>query len=85
MARSKSPVRSQMSSGHKTPSPHGPKSAYENYHAAPFSAHPHDVGTGGIPVKVGETLGEKVPSTHSAAFSSPKADRGGPAPGQRRY
>lgn len=80
----KSPVRSQMSSG-KTPSPHGPRSAYENYRAAPFSAHPHDVGAGGIPTKVGETLGEKVPTTTSAAFSSPKADRGGPNPGRRRY
>jgi hypothetical protein len=55
MARGKSPVRSEMHS--KVPSLTGNPGLYDR-NKAPFDK-PHSLGTGGIPLRFFESLGEK--------------------------
>jgi hypothetical protein len=57
----------------------------ENYDRAPFSAHPHDVGNGGIPVKIFGRFGERLPADHTPGQTSARGARGTPSPRQRRF
>ena len=85
MAKRGRAVNTQMPSEKATPIHGSGGHAIEQYDCAPFSRHPHDVGSGGIPVKIFESHGERLPKDHTGAQTSAMSAKGTPPPGQRRF
>jgi hypothetical protein len=78
-------VNSQMPKD-KPPALKGAKGSINQYPDAPFSAHPHmSGGPGGLPVKIMESHGEKVPTDHPPSQNSSNKGRGTPPMGKRRW
>ena len=81
----RSPVNSQMPRSKTLPLTASSNALNDNSAYAPLSAYPHDLGTGGIPVKIMERHGERLPTTHAPAQTSPPRGRGMPKMGSRRF
>jgi hypothetical protein len=89
MSHRKAVVRTQMPSGggKGVPTPHATdRRTLEQYPDPPFSAHPHDAGgPGGLPLKIMEDHGERLPKSVSPSFAAASGMKGAPAPGNRRF
>jgi hypothetical protein len=77
-------VNSQMPQT-KVPSTAGARGTINQYDRAPFSAHPRDTGNGGIPLKIFESHGEKLPKDHPPGQTAPPRGTGTPPLGKRRF
>lgn len=77
-------VHTQMPTD-RTPSTHASAHAEEFYTKPPFSKFKRDVGPSGIPLKIFETHGERLPKDHPPGQTSAMSARGTPSPGQRRF
>jgi hypothetical protein len=85
MAKRGSPVRSQMPQD-RPPAIRGAKGSINQYPHGPFSGWPHDSGgPGGLPVKIMESHGERLPTDHAPGQAAPPKPTGRPAIGKRRW
>lgn len=69
----------------KVPGTMGAKGSIHQYPDSPFSTFTHDTGNGGIPTKIMESHGERLPKDAPPAQTAPPRGKGMPSAGKRRW